>query len=56
MVVEITKEAWEKCGTKTVNHYKKKENINELWQKVSNVETKIKHSNICDVALKIIKK
>ena len=27
-----------------------------MWQKVSNVETKIKHSNVCDVALKRIKK
>ena len=27
-----------------------------MWQKVSKVETKIKHSNVCDVALKRIKK
>ena len=33
MVVEITKETWEKCGIKTVKHYNKKENITELWQK-----------------------
>ena len=56
MVVEITKGTWEKCGIKTVNHYNEKENINELWQIVSDVETKIKHSNICDAALKRIKK
>ena len=56
MVVEITKETWGKCGIKTVKHYNEKENIIELWQKVSDVETVIKHSNICDVALKRIKK
>ena len=51
-VVEITKETWEKCGIKTVRDYNEKQNIIELWQKVSNVETQIKHSNIWDVALK----
>ena len=56
MVVEITKETWEKCGIKTVEHYNEKENIIELWQKVSDLETQIKHSNICDIALKRIKK
>ena len=56
MVVEITKETWEKCGIKTVKHYNEKENIIELWQKVSDVKTQIKHSNICDVTLKRIKK
>ena len=30
MVVEITKETWEKCGIKTVNHYNKNKNIIEL--------------------------
>ena len=35
----------------------KKENIIELWQKMSNVETqKKKHLNIADVAFKIITK
>ena len=56
MVVEITKETWGKCGIKTVKHYNVKDNIIELWQKVSDIETQIKHSNICDVALKRIKK
>ena len=56
IAVEITKEKWEKCGIKTVKHYNKKENINELWQKVSYPEKQIKHSNICDIALKRIKK
>ena len=51
MVVEITKETWEKCGIKTVKHYNEKENIIELWQKVSDLETQIKYSNICDIAL-----
>ena len=56
MVVEITKETWGKCGIKTVKHYNEKENIIELWQKVSDLETQIKHSNICDIALKRIRK
>ena len=56
MVVEITKETWRKCGIKTVKHYNVKKNITELWQKISDVETQIKHSNIGDVALKRIKK
>ena len=55
MVVEITKETWEKCGIKTVEHYNKKDII-ELWQKVSDLETQIKQSNICDIALKRIRK
>ena len=56
MIVEITKETWGKCGIKIVKHYNEKDNITELWQKVSDIETQIKHSNICDVALKRIKK
>ena len=35
MVVEITKEPWGKCGIKEVKHYNEKENIIDLWQKVS---------------------
>ena len=56
MVVEIKKEAWEKCDIKTVKHYNKKEDIVELWQKVSDLETQIIHSNIFDIALKRIRK
>ena len=56
IVVEIIKETWGKCGIKTVKHYNEKENIIELWQKVSDIETQIKHSNICGIALKRIKK
>ena len=52
MVVEITKETWEKCGIKTVKDYNKKEDIIELWQEVSDLKAQIKHSNICDIALK----
>ena len=37
-------------------HYNEKEDIIELWQNVSDVETQIKHSNICDIALKRIRK
>ena len=36
--------------------YNEKEDIIELWQNVSDVETQIKHSNICDIALKRIRK
>ena len=56
MVVEITKKAWGKCGIKIVKHYSEKEDITELWHKVSNVKTQIKHSNICDIALKRVRK
>ena len=49
IVVEITKEAWEKYGIKTLEHDNKKGNIIELWQKVSDLKTQIKHSNICDI-------
>ena len=56
MVLEITKETRGKCGINTVKHYNEKENIIELWQKLSDVEIRIKHSNIFYIALKIIKK
>ena len=56
MVVEITKETCEKCVIKTVEHYHEKEDIIELWQKVSDLETQIRYSNISDIALKGIKK
>ena len=56
MVVEIKKETWEKCDIKTVKHYNKKEDIVELWQKVSDLETQIIHSNIFDITLKKIRK
>ena len=56
MVVQITKEAWEKCGIKEVKYYNEKEDIIELWQKVSDLEKQIKHSNICDISLKRIRK
>ena len=56
MDVEIKKETREKCGIRIVKHYNEKEDITELWQKVSDLETQIKHSNICDIALKRIRK
>ena len=56
MVLEITKETRGKCGINTVKHYNEKENIIELWQKLSDVEIQIKHSNIFDIDLKRIKK
>ena len=56
MVPEITKETWGKCGITTVKYYNEKGNIIELWHKMSDVERQIGHSNIADVALKIIRK
>ena len=55
-VLKITKETQEKCGIKTVKHYNKKEDVIELQQKVSDLKTQIKHSNICDIALTRITK
>ena len=52
MVVEIRKETWGKRVIKTVKHCNETEKITELWQKVSDLETQIKHSNSCDIALK----
>ena len=48
MVVEI--------GVKTVKHYNEKDDIIELRQKISDVKTQAKHSNIANVVLKIIRK
>ena len=56
MVVKTTKEIWGKCGVKIVKHYNEKENIIEMCQKVGDLETQIKHSNIANVALKRIRK
>ena len=56
MVLEITKEKWEKCGIKTVKHYNEKKNIIESWQKMSDIEIQLGHSNIANVALKRIRK
>ena len=39
-----------------MKHYNEKEDIIELWQKMSNVKTQTKHSNIANVALKIVRK
>ena len=56
MVVKLTKETWDKCGIKTVKHYNKKEDIIDLWNKMSDIEMQLGHSNIYDIALKRIKK
>ena len=56
MVVEITKKTWEKCDIRIVKHYNKKEDIIELWNKMSDIEIQLGHSNICDIALKRIRK
>ena len=56
MVVEIIKRTWGKCDIKTVKHYNERENVIELWQEMSNIETQLGHSNIANVALKRIRK
>ena len=56
MVLKITKETWEKCGIKTIEHYNEKEDIIELWQKMSDIEIQLKHSNISHIALERIRK
>ena len=56
MVVEIRKETWEKCGIKTVKHYNEEKHFTELWQKLSDIEIQLGHSNIADVVLKRIRK
>ena len=56
IVVEITKETCEKCGIKTVKYHNEEKNRLELWHKMSDIETKLGHSNIDDVALKRIRK
>ena len=40
MVVEITKETWEKCGIKTVKYHNEEKNVIELWHKMSDVGKK----------------
>ena len=56
MVLKITKETWGKCGIKTIKHYNEKEDIIELWNKMSDIEIQLRHSNIYDIALKRIRK
>ena len=53
---KLQKKPWGKCGIKTVKPYNERENIIELWQKASDIKTQIKHSNICDIVLKRIRK
>ena len=55
-VLKITKETWKKYGIKTIKHYNKKEDIIELWNKMSDIEIQLRHSNICQIALERIKK
>ena len=56
MVLKFTKETWEKCGSKTIKHYNKKEDMIELWQKMRDVEIQTNHTKIYDLALKRIRK
>ena len=51
MVVEITKETLGKCGIKTVKYHNEEKNIIELCHKTSDIEAKLGHSNIDDIAL-----
>ena len=52
----ITRETWGKCGIKTVKYCNKKTDIIELWNKMSDIEIQLRHSNIYDIALKRIRK
>ena len=45
-----------KCGIKTIEYHNKEKSIIELWQKMSDVEKQINHSNIADAAIKRIRK
>ena len=56
MVVEITKETWEKCGIKTLIYHNKEEKINELWLKMSDIEIQLGYSNNADIVLKRTRK
>ena len=56
MVVEITKEIWEKCGIKIFIYHNEEERINELWHKMNDIEIQLGHSNIAYVVLKRIRK
>ena len=56
MVVEITKETWEKCGIKTLIYHNKEEKMNELWLKMSDIEIQLGYSNNADIVLKRIRK
>ena len=56
LVLKITKETWGKCGITIVKHYNEKENIIELWQKMSDVKRQTGHLNIADAALRRIQK
>ena len=56
MVLKITKETWEKCGIKTVKYYNEKEDMIELWNKMSDIEIQLRHSNIYHIALERIRK
>ena len=51
----ITRETWGKCGIKTVKYCNKKTDIIELWNKMSDIEIQLRHSNIYDIALKRIR-
>ena len=56
LVLKITKETWGKCGITIVKHYNEKENIIELWQKMSDVKRQTGHLNIADAVLRRIQK
>ena len=46
IAVKIKKETWEKCGIKTLIYHNKEETINEVWQKMSDIEIQPWHSNL----------
>ena len=57
MVVEITKETWAKYSIQTlIYHNQEEKKKNELWHKMSHIETQLEHSNIADIVLKRTRK
>ena len=56
MVVEISKNKWESCGTKAINYYIEEKIVTELWLKMSYFGTETGLLNIDNAALKWIRK
>ena len=56
MVVEISKNKWESCGTKAINYYIEEKIVTELWLKMSYFGTETGLLNIDNAALKRIRK
>ena len=55
-MLEIQKETWGKYGIKTIKYNNEKENLIELWQKMSDIEEQTNHTNIANIALERIRR